>query len=267
MKLLLSIMLAALFSISVTGQETINRNELTVKFGFSHTAIQDSRISAITQSAWSPKYGVSYRKINHERISQIDFHFTQARSDNNTLLGMVSIIPQVSYSYLRKTKNGLWLGGFLDHTTLLNFPKTSSGLYNNNPINYLLTASIGPSFAYDKSEIFGIQKMRFDSKFQTPILSYVIQPEFGHPYPKKYLEHDTFSPTRSGLAGPLLKSGRVVSINKFRSLNISLGFHYQVSDKVDLSLNLNTQLLYANTTNKSLSMNNYDVLFGASYIH
>ncbi len=267
MKFIVSIFLYVISVGCLFGQEDSNRNELTLKVGLSRTAIKDARISAISQKTWSPKYGLSYRKINDKRISQIDFDFTYANSSNGTLLSVTSLMPKVNYSYLRKTNNGLWLGGFIDHTTLLNFPKTRTSLYNNNMINYLLTASIGPSLSYDRSDLLGVDKLRFRTDAQVPLISYVIQPEYGHPYPNKYLEQDTFSPTREGLAGPLLKSGRVVTLNKFRSLNVSFSFHYLLGDNVELSLNLNSQILYANTTDKSLSMNNYDVLFGASYIH
>lgn len=267
MKFILSIAITLVFVGTLIGQENSIRNEITIKVGFSRTAIKDARISALTQKTWSPKYGMSYRKANAKRISQLDFEFTNVNSKNGTLLNLSSIIPKVNYSYKRKVDNGLWVGGFIDHITLLNFPKTRTSLFNNNTISYLMTASIGPSISYDKSDLFGVDKLNFRTDAQAPLLSYVIQPEFGHPYPRKYLEQDTFSPTRDGLAGPLLKSGRLVTINKFRSLNISFSFQYLVSDKIGFSLNLNSQLLYANTTNKALSLNNQDILFGTTYFH
>lgn len=267
MKFVLSMIVCLVSSIILTGQENSQTNEFTLRVGLSRTAIKDARISAVTQKAWSPKYGMSYRKANAKRISQIDFDFTYANSQNGTLLSLTSIIPKVNYSYSRKMDNGLWLGGFIDHTTLLNLPKTRTSLYNNNTISYLLTASIGPSISYDQSALFGVDKLSLRTDAQAPLLSYVIQPEFGHPYPSKYLEQDTFSPTRDGLAGPLLKSGRVVTLNKFRSMNISFSFQYLVNDNIGLSLNFNSQLLYANTTNKPLSLNSQDILFGATYIH
>ena len=261
----------AAFLICITnaaiGQDFTNRKEITIRIGWSQTSISDARLSALAQKAWSPKYGLSYRKINTKRISQIDFDFTYANNAGSKLLSVSSIIPNVNYSYLRKTSNGIWLGGFIDHTTLLNLPRTRTSLFNNNPINYMLSAAIGPAIAYTRSETLKSNQINFTANAQLPVLAYVIQPEYGHPYPRKYLEQNTFSPTREGFAGPLLKSGRLVTINKYRSLNISFSVQYMVNDKFGLSLNLNSQLLYANTTGKHVSMNNHDIQLGASYIH
>ncbi len=267
MKYILSTTFIILITCLAISQEGTNRNELKVTIGLSHTTITDARISALPQKAWSPKYGMSYRKMNDKRISQIDIDFTYASNSSGSLLSLNSIMPKANYSYLRKTPNGVWLGGFIDHTTLLNLPKSRTGLFNNNPISYMLSASLGPMVSYEKSGILNNERISLRANAQLPILAYVIQPEHGHPYPKQYLEEDTFTPMRGGLTGPLLKSGRVVTINKYRSLNVSFSLQYALNDKVELSLNFNSQLLYANTTGKSVSLTDNSIELGASYIH
>ena len=250
----------------VLAQSIENRKEFTLRIGLSYNSINDARLSAISQKSWSPIYGMSYRKTSDNSINQINFDFTQTKSNGNDLLRVNSIIPNVNYSYMRRSHHGLWIGGFIDHTTVLNFPKTRTALFNNNPISYMLSASAGPVISYERDNIFN-EKVRFRGSTEIPVLAYVIQPEYGHPYPEKYLEEGTFSPTREGLAGPLLKSGNVVSINKYRSISIRIGFQYLINNHLALSIDSASSILFANVRGKELTMSNFDSQLGISYLH
>jgi hypothetical protein len=251
------------------GQDVANNiRTATVRIGLSHTHIQDHRMSAVAQHAWSPKYEVGYRQTSEKRISQIRMQFTSINSNSGSLLSLRSIKPAIYYSYERQVQTGIWVGGFIDHSTLLNFPSTRTALYNNNPIAYHIGQSIGPRLTY--SSPISAPKggdIGYSVSGQAALLSYMIQPAYGHPYPERYLQAYTFSPTRAGMAGPLLRSGKVRTINAVRSFRLEMGVFFYLSDKVMFSIDYNADVLYANTQGKALHTHTHDIYVGASYIH
>ena len=251
----------------ISAQEDATR-EVSLRLGFTHTSIQDYRMGSVKHTSWAPKYDIGYSHQNEKRISQVRLQFFATRSANQGLLSLTSLRPAINYSYQRNVKDGLWIGGFIDHSTLLNFPKTATSLHNNNPISYNISQSIGPRVTYTgTASIGGDRPLGYQVSTQAALLSYMIQPAFGHPYPTQYLKEEAFSPTREGMTWPLMKSGKLATMDKVRNFRLELGLFYFVNDRVKISVDYQGEIFYANTRGKALNMESHDIFFGASYIH
>jgi len=191
--------------------------------------------------------------------------FSKINSSDGGLLSLMTIRPEIYYSYERKVKDGIWLGGFFDNNTLLNFPTNTSSVFNSNPISYTIAQSIGPRVSYLKS--LDNNKINLRTSAQVSLLSYVVQPAFGHPYPSQFLEEGKFNPTREGMAWPLTKSGKIATVNKFNSFRVELGFFYHINNSLKIGVDYNLNIQYANTRGKSTYISNHDIFLGATYIH
>lgn len=252
---------------TISAQEDAVR-EVSLRVGLTHTSIQDFRMGSVRHKSWSPKYDIGYSQQNEKRISQVRLQFFASKSANQGLLSLTSLRPAINYSYQRKVGEGLWVGGFIDHSTLLNIPKTTTSLYNNNPISYNISQSIGPRITYTGTANLGEGlPLGYQVSTQAALLSYMIQPAFGHPYPTQYLNEEDFSPTREGMTWPLMKSGKLATLDKVRNFRLELGLFYFVNDRVKISLDYQGEIFYANTRGKALNMQSHDIFFGASYIH
>lgn len=239
-------------------------NSLNVGFGFSFGKVKDKRISNRSFGNWAPKFTLGYVQANDRRISQIELQFSNYKERGNPLLNLNFIMSGIYYSYQRKVQDYVWIGGFFDHNTLLNFPRATTWLFNNNPVSYTLAQSIGPKISYgrhfDGSLESGISA-------QTALLAYVVRPIFGHPYPSKFMDEKVFNPQLSGLAGPLLRSGKIKTLNAFRNLRLKFGLTYHLSNSIGLSLNYDVDMLYTNASGKSSSFSAQDLLLRVSYKH
>lgn len=256
-------LLVNIHSIAQDVRDFQTNNSFSIGIGFSGANILDKRLSNKYIFGLNPKYSISYRQANEKRISQVEVNFTNYKDARSSLLNFSSIKSNVYYSYERKVADGVWFGGFFDHSTLLTFPNNPNNFFVNNTISYTLLQSLGPSISYAKS----FDKLLFTSSAQTSLLSYVVQPIYGHPYPEKFLDESVFNPTQEGLAGPLVRSGKLLSVNKYRSMRISFGLFYHVSPSINIGLDYTADLFYANANGKSVFFNGQDIMLKASYIH
>ena len=238
-------------------------NSLSIGIGFSAANILDKRLSNKYIFGLNPKYSISYRQANEKRISQVEVNFVNYKDPGTSLVRFNSIKSNVYYSYERKINDGVWVGGFFDHSTLLTFPINNNNIFVNNTISYTLLQSIGPSVTYAQS----FNKLLLTSSAQTSLLSYAVQPIYGHPYPEKFLDERVFNPTQEGLAGPLVRSGKLLTLNKYRSMRVSFGLSYFLSPAISIGLDYTADLFYANANGKSIFFNGQDLMLKASYIH
>lgn len=239
--------------------------EIGFKVGIAHLSIQDDRFSAISKSGWTPSYEINFKKIKTHSKQEWSFGFSMANQlGNDPLLNAKVIRPNITYSYERKFKQ-LWIGGFLNSSTILQFPRTNTSHFENNPISYTISQSIGPRFSLNQN--FGTHdQWSLDGAAQISLLNYVIRPAYGHPYPEKYLQAGRFHPTRSNMTAPLIKSGKIHSIDKFQSFKIVLGISYIVSDRMKVSVNY--RIDHLNTTDRQRSkFSSQEILFGVNYIY
>lgn len=262
------------FMNSIFGQSDASQipygKEIGLRIGISKTKVQDQRLSARSFSNWSPKYGLVFGSKKENRWSQNIIDFTYVKGNKkDPYFTIHSFIISSTYSYQRKVGEGLWLGGFTKHHTVLNFPKSLySSIFTNNTISYTISQSIGPKISYtstpaspNENTLAGV------TSFQTPILAYLIQPIYGHPYPEKYLKEGTFQPTRAGMAWPMIASGKLESLSKYSSFQLELGVFYYISDRFKIGATYEGEMMYANANGKSVKLRTNDIVISPGYLY
>lgn len=244
--------------------------EIGLRIGISKTKINDQRLSAKSYTNWSPKYGLVFgtRKENSWSHNQLDFTFVKGHK-KDPYFTLNSVIISHTYSYQRKVGEGFWVGGFTNHKTILNFPRSLySSMFTNNAISYTIVQSIGPKLSYTHTLTNQKDKpIETQTSIEAPILAYLIQPIYGHPYPVRYLEEGTFDPTRAGITIPMLKSGKSVSISGYKGLRIELGIFYYTSDRFKIGASYQGELMYANANGKSVQLQSNDFFVNPSYLY
>ncbi len=244
--------------------------EIGLRIGISKTKINDQRLSAKSFSNWSPKYGLVFgtRKENSWSQNQIDFTYVKGHK-KDPYFTLNSIIISHTYSYQRKVGEEFWVGGFTNHKSILNFPKSLySSMFTNNAISYTIVQSIGPKLSYAHALTNQKDKpIEPLTSIETPIVAYLIQPIYGHPYPSRYLEEGTFDPTRAGMTIPMLKSGKFVSISRYKGLRIELGIFYYASDRFKIGASYQGELMYANSNGKAVHLQSNDFIVNPSYLY
>lgn len=244
--------------------------EIGLRFGLSKTKINDQRLSAKTFTNWSPKYGIVFgtRKENRWSSNQLDFTYVKGHK-KDPYFTLNSIIISHTYSYQHKVGEGFWMGGFTNNRTILNFPKSLYGsMFTNNMISYTTAQSIGPKLSYGHILTNRLDKpIEALTSVEVPILAYLIQPIYGHPYPSRYLEEGTFDPTRAGMTIPMLKSGKFVSLSGYKGLNIEIGIYYYASERFKIGASYQGELLYANANGKSVQLQSNDFIINPSYLY
>jgi len=232
---ILIILLSLFCSSKSFSQEEALRNtrSLTIGVGWSLQTIKDSRLSALTYRSRQPTYHIGWRKQTSSTRQELDLTFSMKSSvKSERILDLRFFKPSFSYS-LEKRVNDAWIGGFFNTTTFLTFPSSRTGHFSNNPVSYTMTNSIGPKMSWGRSwEVNDVERFRLMTSAETSLLSYVVRPAYGHPYPERFLQSGTFTPTREGMAGPLLRSGKLMSINKFQSFKVVFSLSYFMSDEL-----------------------------------
>lgn len=254
-------------SIASHGQDVnlINRhkNELSLKAGFSRLSIKDKRISGARRNYWAPKFEIGFQQVReHYRQNIVMSYIHKGAVNKDELLDLRIFFPSLSYSYERRIGNN-WIGGAYSTSVLLAFPSSNSNIFNNNPVSYTMIHSLGPRFS--KVNHYG-DKWSLEASAQVGLINYVVRPAYGHPYPDQFLETGTFTPTRKGMAGPLVRSGKLLSVNKHQSFNIKFGISYFVNDHFKMDLDFN----FAYTRNQGLkesTFSNTDILLGMNYVY
>lgn len=241
--IIITLTLAFILSFStLQGQDNLDgiRHTIGVELGYAFANVQESRFSKLTKQIRSPKFGMNYSKENTTTKQVLAVHYTglgAAQSSKGLLYNLIR--PEVNYAYLRKYKMN-WVGGFFNSTTLLNMPKSSLVGFGNNPISYTIAQSLGIRLERDHDISIKGKDVQVSGSSQFSLLSHLIRPAYGHPYPEDFLNEDAFSPTQAGLASSLIKSGKIVSVNKYMSFQISLSISYQFKDHVSAKLIYNS---------------------------
>ncbi|MEM9819777.1 MAG: hypothetical protein AAF985_01840 [Bacteroidota bacterium] len=243
------------------------QRELGLQFGFSLNHIKDARFSTQTKKMMVPTFGLHYRKITPKKRELLQMTFSMNRPSAPTRgLAYKIIHPEVTYTYQRKV-NHHWIGGYLQHATLLHFPISTGRLFGNNPISYTIGNSLG--LAFDRTFSLGSNADRqLDVALgaKAALLGHIIRPAYGHPYPEYYLQEGVFHPNRSGMGKSLLKSGRLKTVHQYQSIQLVLGLHYYHRHHLKIGLQFSSHLENYRDA-KPLSLLQQQVLFSLSYVH
>lgn len=253
----------------LSAQDAANfkQEEIGLHLNWRITQFTDARLSARKFQAGAWSFGTIYRKETAKKREALIFTFSRSSTlDPKGLLKINLISPQVQYSHQRKAGN-LWIGGFIDSYSLLKFPQAAAGTFNNNPISYTISKSIGPMISRE----FVLRETEDNRFFTIPslqmgVLNYVIRPAYGHPYPDEYLTEEHFSPTRRGMAGPLLRSGKLKLPHKYQMIRFSLGLFYQIQSRYKIGLNYEFYFQRDGGIHSSHTMN-HDLGLSATYLY
>ncbi|HMR89439.1 MAG TPA: hypothetical protein PKD51_14865 [Saprospiraceae bacterium] len=244
--------------------------EIGIRVGISKTKVNDQRLSAKSFTNWSHKYGITFgtRKVNSWSRNQLDFTYVKGHK-KDPYFTINSLIISHTYSYQRRVKEGFWAGGFTNHRSIINFPKSLyKSVFTNNSISYTIAQSIGPKISYSSIVLPQNQRnIEMQTSIEAAVVAYLIQPIYGHPYPRRYLEEGTFDPTRAGMALPMLKSGKFVSISRYKGFKIELSLFYYTSDKFKIGASYQGELLYANANGKAVKLQSNDFIVNPCYLY
>ena len=267
LKLVIIVLFVAIMSISLAAQTDHLHREFGIRIGTSFTAYNEARYSAMTKKYFQPKVGLVYTKWNDKKREELSINYTSTfKPSNPNNLWYKIIHPEVNYTYQRKVAN-TWIGGFYQSSTILNFPKNGQRLFGNNPISYTIANSIG--LATDYAETLtenDHQRLDINAGAKVALLSHVIRPIYGHPYPEHYLQEDVFTPTRSGLGKSIPKSGKIRTLDKYQSMKLVLGLNFYHKDhlKIGVQYERNFQKV---REGKQSSYKSHDLTLGVSYVY
>ena len=250
----------------IAQEDNITRKEIGIRVGTSFTAIHESRFSNLTKRYIQPKFGLIYHKWNDQKRTEIILNYSMtANVKNPENLWYKIIHPEVLYTYQQKAGNN-WIGGYFHSSTVLNFPKNTKGLFGYNSISYSIAHSLG--LAVNRTEnLIEKNNHRLDANVGTKValLSHVIRPIHGHPYPEHYLQEDVFTPTRDGLGKSIPKSGQLQTLDKYQNMKFVLGLNYFYKDhlKFGVQYERNFQKI---KIGKQSSYKSHDLMIGISYV-
>jgi len=265
-QLLIVTLIILLSSESIFSQTDLGRQrEIGLSFGTSTINLFESRFSANTKKFRAPTFGFFSRSQSSTYKHEFVFNYTlRGKYDKTQLLDYRLHRPDFYFSLQRKASFG-WIGGNINLSTLLTFPSNVTGHYSNAPISYTMAASIGPSVSIDRS-IGSDSPWLVEADLHTSLLAYVIRPSYGHPYPDQFLEPETFTPTREGMAPKLLTSGKIRAMDKYQSIKLRIGIYYLIDSKVKMGLVASMDYVNYNEV-KSTTYNNQNIAVTASYIY
>lgn len=256
-------------SLGVSAQDnpsSIKRRDVTLKIGLSRALVMDKRLSGIEHKSWGPRYSISHTEFtqNSRTHFQVDFA-NPTGSPSSKIFRLKTVNSNVQLTYQRQMAEGVWVGGFMNTHTLINFPKSAlASFFTNNPISYTLTQSIGPAVSFTPG--FNSEAPSTGT-VQAAALSYVIQPIYGHPYPEKYFKEGVFDPNRTNMTLPLLKSGQLRTVNKLAHFNVQMSLYYVFSNNFKLGMDYNYGYFMANTSGKPVKMKNNDVFVTTGFLY
>ncbi|MEM8526890.1 MAG: hypothetical protein AAGG68_19775 [Bacteroidota bacterium] len=200
----------------------------------SHTINQenfkDERLSFRnrTSTGFTSQLSFFWDKKNTRQTINLGFG-KNTRSNDTGMVSFENLRPRLTYAYQRILHN-FHVGGTLNVESLLSFP-VSGRWAGNNSISYTIWSSIGLSTAFHQPLFFKKQKFALISEFHLPVLSYVVRPSYGLPYPEDFLKDETFDFQRKNMTASLLTSGKIRSLNQFQQLNFRVGFSSFLSSK------------------------------------
>jgi hypothetical protein len=180
---------------------------------------------------------IGYERQSSKSINRFSVLFLQSSQGKGNVSFSNILRPEIRYEHLRKiNESGLYIGGYYDIGTLLNFRR---GVWaDENSINYTLWSSLGISSQYNKPVKFNNKQINWNTKFSVPLLTYLVRPSYTFPYPDNYLENGVFNFDQSGLGNKIITGGKFVSFDKFLNIGFQTGLSLPTNNqKWELGVN------------------------------
>ncbi len=202
--------------------DTTSSRGITINYSFNNESFEDTRFSF--RNRVEPGFTSSlllFWKKNRSRHSfRLGFgkNFPQRAGE---LVAFNNLRPEFIYTYQREIANW-YVGGYFGLGSLLSFP---TGLWaGNNNISYSIWGSVGLATEFQKRLPFNNERFAIFSRLRIPIVSYVIRPSYGLPYPEDFIEDGVFNFQREGMGRYVLSSGNLNSLNTFQKAYFEVGF-------------------------------------------
>jgi len=175
-----------------------------VNVGWALSQTQDKRLSNQYKHFSNPVYQLSFgnRTATRRYDTVLSFQYDNTSTTSRSM-GVRQIQPEV-FSRLQWYNSGFWIGPTFESSTLLLSPKGKG--FSNSPISYTISNGLG--IAVNRQWTSDDAKLSFDTGIESSLVSYIIRPAFGHPYPEGFLEDGTFHPTRAGMGRTIARSGK-----------------------------------------------------------
>jgi hypothetical protein len=200
---------------------------LEISFSTNLETNKESRFSFRKRTEIGFNTSLKYHWGGIQNKQSIDVSFGKNfRSLKNNLVIFNFLKPTIVYTFQRKVNN-FFLGGFADIGALLAFPRGWTG---DNAIAYTLWTSLGVSAEYYKA-ISSKKESAFFLKLRFPLISYVVRPAYGFPYPEKFIRDGTFDFQRQNMGKYILTSGKITSLHKFQNILFDLGYLLHITKK------------------------------------
>ena len=239
---------------------------ITLGLGKSFHQIKDERLSMRTHSKDGIKFLLGFRSESERTRQDVAIAaYLNFKATRESFFDLNFIRPQFQYALEKKVGNH-WIGGQFSHETFLLVPKTRTGHFSNNPISYTMINSLSPRITFDYGNVLLGRSFDLETSFSAPLLSYVVRPAYGHPYPEGFLKEGVFTPTREGMGARLITSGQLLSLDKYIGLQLVTRFTYYLNDSFQMGVQVNFE--YSNVDGlQPVKYTTQEVLFTMSYSH
>ncbi|MBC9795248.1 hypothetical protein [Sinomicrobium weinanense] len=191
-----------------------------MEFGLGPSLVKtkDRNLSPLVNRGIGVSGHFAYEKRDR-RIKQLQLDIGYSTLNNRTSSpGKIEVFSfDLAYTmlfplHLPSGKAELFVGGTFDV-----FGNARTHLhYENNELSYEFGSSLAVSGQLDYPVWANDRRLLLSYRLSLPFVSYLIRPERNIPYPEKYLEDGTYNLEDTGLSGAALRSGRIVTFNKFQ---------------------------------------------------
>jgi len=192
-------------------------NRLLIEAGMSLQKVLEKRFTADAQYESNFHSNFHYEFGKKANINRITLGLAANTPNKQNSTDIIQVLGEFKYTHLRPLKQSHYLGFFVDNGNAFSIPITAwSG---NNSLSYSLWASVGLASYWEKNISINNRQIIASFDAAIPLLGYVVRPAYGHPYAENFLEDGTFNFDRIGMGKYILTSGKIRSLNSFRTIN------------------------------------------------
>lgn len=228
-KYLLLNILTLLFGTTLYAQK-VDSQSYFLNFGVAIPSTKETHFTSNFRRGVGYNVQMGYERKSLKSTNRFSVLFLQANQGKGNISYSTILRPEIKYEHLRSiNENGLWIGGYYDIGTLLNFRRGIWG--SEKGINYTIWSSVGVSSQYNKQIRLMDKQFRWNTRFSIPILTYLIRPSYTFPYPDNYLQSGVFSFDRNGLGKKIVSGGNFVTFDKFLNVSFQTGISIPTENK------------------------------------
>ena len=231
MKSSITIIFSLVFTASLLAQDPLSPRGSSYFFlgiNLPIVKVRDEGHSSLLYKGFSPTLRLGYERVGTDVVSRISFSFSggeikpKTRPQPEKHLSKAEIsIAEISYAYYRRVGNALdteGLNRYVGGVVSFLFDGRSYNLPSNNVFGYQANLSVNAGGFFMKKANSSI---RINDEIFTPLLTFAMRPNYIGLMP---MTTSDFSAKR------FLKTGKLVTVNKFFRLYNRFGIDQQIND-------------------------------------